>query len=337
MTDQAVENQSEASLGQTLRLARERQGMSTQDLAKTLNIQLDKLVYLEADEYDKLFSPVFVRGYIRSCAKLLHLDAEPLVAKFDAEYKEQEPLPQAESLNVEMTNARNVWLRRILLVLIILVVWGAVYWYFGGNSTATAENTSSAEQSTSSQSGSDSVGANSVDATVAGESRQDQAGAGLNVSGASPVSALPSSTVTMPQAATDAGANDAAMSSDESGGENLSLDTESSADTSQVASAVQPESSQVGGGASAVAGIDQLRFVFTADCWISVNDASGENLLSDLRSAGSQIELSGEAPFEITLGNSAGAEMWLNGESWPIPVIGDGDVARFVAGTGNSE
>jgi cytoskeletal protein RodZ len=61
------------SFGDKLRLARERRGLSQEEAAKSLCLNVEIINALETEQFDKLPSAVFVRGYIKNYASLLRL------------------------------------------------------------------------------------------------------------------------------------------------------------------------------------------------------------------------------------------------------------------------
>ncbi len=117
--------------GQRLLEARQRAGLSQEQVAQELKIQLKKIQALEEDNYHQMFSEVFARGYLRSCAKLLHLDGEELVRLYDQHYASdaEAELPAHESLDMPFKTS-SPWPARVLLVGIILLAWVLAYWYF---------------------------------------------------------------------------------------------------------------------------------------------------------------------------------------------------------------
>lgn len=64
----------ESSIGEVLRLAREQQGLTLQDVSDALNIKREYLEALEKDEYDAIPGAVFVKGFIRNYGNFLELD-----------------------------------------------------------------------------------------------------------------------------------------------------------------------------------------------------------------------------------------------------------------------
>ena len=124
------------SLGQTLREARERQGFSVADVAAQIKFAPRQIEALESDDYKSLPEMAFVRGFVRSYAKILKLDAQVLLAN----------LTQAKSVSGELTPAsvevpfpdENLAQRQNLIVLgsalllAVLVVVFAVWNYTSG-------------------------------------------------------------------------------------------------------------------------------------------------------------------------------------------------------------
>lgn len=56
---------------------------------------------------------------------------------------------------------------------------------------------------------------------------------------------------------------------------------------------------------SAAAAADRLEVSFSELCWLRVRDANGEELYVGQRDAGQTLQLSGQGPFRLTLGNAA--------------------------------
>lgn len=93
------------SPGQTLRRARERAGFSIEDLAAQLKLTRATLEALEADDFETLHEPVYVRGYYRKCSKLLPVTAAELIAAYDARAK---PAAPASPRRVPLAGGANM-------------------------------------------------------------------------------------------------------------------------------------------------------------------------------------------------------------------------------------
>jgi cytoskeleton protein RodZ len=72
-------------LGQLLREARERKGVSLEEVEATTKIRQKYLIALEEGDYEKLPPGVYVRGFLRSLAAYLDLEAQELIAFYSQE------------------------------------------------------------------------------------------------------------------------------------------------------------------------------------------------------------------------------------------------------------
>lgn len=88
MNDSAASEQSRPAAspgaGALLLAERRRQGLSLGDISRQLKLSVRQVEALERDDYDVFRSPVFVHGFIRNYAKLLGMQAGPLIAQADS-------------------------------------------------------------------------------------------------------------------------------------------------------------------------------------------------------------------------------------------------------------
>lgn len=69
-------------IGEALRAARERSGITLADAAAETRIRQSFLAALEREEFDHLGGDVYVKGFLRSYARFLGLDPDPFVEAF---------------------------------------------------------------------------------------------------------------------------------------------------------------------------------------------------------------------------------------------------------------
>lgn len=81
-------------LGDTLREAREKKGLTYKDIEKGTSIRALYIEYIETGKYDELPGDVYTKGFIRSYANFLKLDANALVQAFTAERHKGMAAPQ---------------------------------------------------------------------------------------------------------------------------------------------------------------------------------------------------------------------------------------------------
>ncbi len=67
------------SPGRYIMEQRKRQGMSIDQLAAATKIPRSSIEFLEADQHDALPGPVFVKGFLRCCARALGVEAETVM------------------------------------------------------------------------------------------------------------------------------------------------------------------------------------------------------------------------------------------------------------------
>jgi cytoskeleton protein RodZ len=73
------------TMGAYLRAARRRRRVSIERAADDTRIRADFLMRMESDEFDFL-APAYVRGFLKTYARFLRVDPEPLLHEFDHRY-----------------------------------------------------------------------------------------------------------------------------------------------------------------------------------------------------------------------------------------------------------
>lgn len=73
-----------SSVGEVLRLERERQGRTLKEVSDALHIKREYLSALEEEQYDDIPGAVFVKGFIRNYGNYLDLDGAVLVEEYKA-------------------------------------------------------------------------------------------------------------------------------------------------------------------------------------------------------------------------------------------------------------
>ena len=68
--------------GVLLRAVREARGLTLETIASRTNISLKYLEALEADDFERLPSATFVRGYVREYARQLRMNVDAVVSGY---------------------------------------------------------------------------------------------------------------------------------------------------------------------------------------------------------------------------------------------------------------
>lgn len=77
-----VSNDNSANIGDLLKSTRESKGLTIEAIASRLRISHKQVTAMETNDFDVLGEPMIARGFLRNYAKLLEIDAEPLIEQF---------------------------------------------------------------------------------------------------------------------------------------------------------------------------------------------------------------------------------------------------------------
>ncbi len=132
------------SLGEYLQKMREKKGLTIKEVADQLRLKLSTIKALEENNYPQIGSLVYVKGYLRSYAKMLGVNIEKGLAQIQ-DPAEAMPLPTAAQKNIEQNakkdqgamNAENIEvsdnsfmkdkLSLFIILIIICMMLGIIY------------------------------------------------------------------------------------------------------------------------------------------------------------------------------------------------------------------
>ncbi len=123
--------------GKKLAAAREGWGLSVQEVADNLNLGVNIIEAVEADEYDKLPGSTFARGYIRAYANLLRLDPDELIAMVVVKPDQLLEIPMGNGASrfkgrsFGTNRKRSSFFQFVLFVLlfVVLMLFGLNQWF----------------------------------------------------------------------------------------------------------------------------------------------------------------------------------------------------------------
>lgn len=279
-------------VGAILREARERMGMSVEDVAGRLKFAPRQVVALEEGSFDQLPQMAFVRGFVRSYARLLQIDEAPLLNALPRAPQQDglvEKRAKPDMLpGAAAARAQNVrWLAGALAVAVII---GILAWQHDGGEVA-PKPSASAKVEPDASSG--------VRATP-GEETTPAAGT-ANIAGAIPAA---SAAAAAPAPAIQEAAKRQAVPA--------------SAVAAARENALHKRSGRL------------VRLEFDEDSWVEVKDANGKTLLSMLGKQGSSQSVGGPAPLSVTVGNARGVKLYYKGEPVDLESEADGNVAHLI-------
>jgi cytoskeleton protein RodZ len=126
------------TVAEQLRLGREAMKMEVQQVAEATKLKSDQIRALEEGRYDYFTAPIYLRGSVRTLAKLLKLDGPKLVAQLDTELgsskKFAEDLPEparkkggVDSIMLLLSRLNWLWAAIIIGVLLLALGGSAAY------------------------------------------------------------------------------------------------------------------------------------------------------------------------------------------------------------------
>jgi cytoskeletal protein RodZ len=90
-----------STVAEQLRQAREAQKMTVHQLAEITKIRTDHIRALEEGNFNVFSAPVYIRGFVRTCATLLKLDVPQTMSALEAELKQTEKFHEPPPLTNE--------------------------------------------------------------------------------------------------------------------------------------------------------------------------------------------------------------------------------------------
>ncbi|AXV34833.1 XRE family transcriptional regulator [Aeromonas hydrophila] len=289
--------------GQLLRNAREQLGWTREQVASRIHLRLTLIAAIESDTYDKHTSHTFIRGYLRTYAKLVGIPEETILAAYD-----KLGLTPPDNIDMQSFSRRSrqqandsrlkvvTWL--VILVLIALSV--AWWWQSTARRSAGDEALAATEMGATSNTPSATVPP-AVDVADPVVAPATSAAAATSVD---PVASA--AATTLPVYASSAVATTAVASS--------------------AATATQPAADIA---ASEPAKVPQLKMSFTADCWLDVKDAKGKTLFSGLKKANDELVLEGPEPLKFIIGAPMAVNIEYQGKSIDMSRYNNGRTARL--------
>jgi cytoskeleton protein RodZ len=303
------------SVGQLLRTARVNRGLSVEDVARQLRLSVRQITALEEDNYDKLVSNTFLRGFVRNYAKLLQIDASPLLQQLE----QLLPPAPAQTITYQIEGIpfpsnRKQGARSFLIVggaILALVL--LIYEIYRGNEITidSQQPASKAEPQTGGRPEAETSSSSSPSA--------------IHPANDGKVESLPEEQNAIEQKSevSPPGSDQAPISAP------VPVPAGVPAPVQQtVPAAVGPQNEGVGpvpGGntqrhaagsefEAASEWKDTVRLVFGGESWTEVKDGRGRLLLSRINPPGTEQLLRGKPPFSLAIGNAVAVQLVYNGK-----------------------
>lgn len=292
----------ELSVGEELRFARERKGVSRKDAAIQLRLSESYISALEEDNRTKLPAPAYVKGYIRSYGRFLGLSTDLLIQKYDQSLPGQTTETDDASVSPKKLNIkyRELYPKKrfsFFNLFSVFIVGGIIlssffYWKTG-------------DYNGSPKTGLQKISVESTNGHVVVEDFSDIENdiPHTAVGQESPAADVPESALLEDEIQPIINLAESAQKNEQT--ENVVSETVHSAMPDKTSDSISN---------SLVEFVDSITLQAKEPCWVKVTDSKGGMLHVALMEPGESKKLSGTAPFEVVLGNVKGVTLSFNGE-----------------------
>lgn len=314
MTDAVT---AEAAPGRLLARLRAERKVTVADVAQRLKYAVRQIEALEAEEFSRLPGTTFVRGMIRGYAKLLEIDAEPLLKSLDARQ-----IPGAATVDLRAKRVpfpdgtrrrRGTRLYAVMSALVLVAVGGVLYEWQSGGLPSLPKRSAPAGV------------ADAVDAAKTPAVPEPAPAPVTRVQAEKPAPApgreIPKAATSLRQPAPAAKTAAAAVSAAPA--------PKAPAAAAPVAKTASSAPAPVAKDVKSIPGQGRIVMEFADDAWVEINDGDGKLLMAQLNHAGSRRVVSGHPPFSVVIGNAASVHVVYNDRPLDLVPYVKVEVARF--------
>lgn len=303
------------SSGARLREARESMGLSVEDVAGELRLSVSQIKALEQDDYTELPGATYVRGYLRSYARLVKVDEEIVLPPLHPE-----PVPRSLHSIAKpvqrQARSSDRWVRLMSYSLGVLLIGLVIAWWraqggFDFEKELLAELPN--------------LTVRKYDRDPAATEATDKLKIPTQVVVSPPDTGFEEAKPQAPESPASIAA-DPGTHTTPSVSEEPRQPREQNEVSTQIVAATAPRQPR----ADTAKKVSKIVLKFSEASWAEVRDASNERLLHQSFHAGREIEVEGKPPFSIFLGNAGGVRMEYNGRPFDITPHQTGLYARFV-------
>ena len=353
--DDAVETAAEEAqttnltVSQVVCAAREEKGLSQKEVADQLFLTTTFIRYIDEGDFARIPKPAFIKGYLRSYARVVGLDGDALVRLYEEGEEEKHQKQELKDVTEETVGPSNFTgpvmqtaLGGLAGVIVLVVV---VWWLAAGEEepvpvvTQPGVTSEDPEPPTANPSAPDLMDAAGLEAEA------DDAGLDVAEPELETAAAEVAEAAILEPANVD---NDSVVTPPE---EERTVTGEPEATEPDVvpeeALAGPAPTPTVTGGAIAVdvsrftegdnrfitvdaGGFDELELRFSGECWVEITNGEGAALYGDLNRAADVMRVLADTPLNILLGKATVVELDFNGEAVDLsPFTSGEDTARL--------
>lgn len=287
--------------GQILSDARKKAGLTQQEVASKLNFRLTLVNEIESELFNSNLPETYNRGYLRSYAKLVNVSQDDVLVSYEQLNiaKAQVSKLQSFSKGTEKLAESNriMWISYIILAILI---GSTMMWWLQNNKEQAQTLAEDIEIITQSA---DDVNENQTSDLST-----------VNIDNVTKtITEAPLATAVLEQQSNDI--TPAAVN----------------VENSQVSEAdiIAVENTPIAEEALTEVALTEVTFTFSGDCWVNISDSTGERIAWGVKKLGYVMTISGQAPFDVTLGRPELVAINFADEVIDMSQFNSGNIAKF--------
>ncbi|QBM16784.1 cytoskeleton protein RodZ [Marinobacter sp. JH2] len=299
MVSEKPENYTPAEpVGQQLKRAREAKSLSVSAVAEQQHLRPSVVQAIEAGDYEKIDTELFLKGYVRAYARQVGLNADSVIRDLDVELaparKRREEALQANPLvDIERRKKRKQRIAKTILWLLLIGVVASIALYFVAQKQTANDDRNAPVPETVTES--------------RGDVAEELPEPGID---------SPSSAPLVEPAVTDTSEGeeplreaDAPLAMPQSNLDESEVPAVATESIDRPVASDAPLQTPDANESSAESAIGRLEMTFSSDCWLKVTDATGQRLASGLRRQGDKLDVRGTPPLSVVVGAMSAVEV----------------------------
>ena len=320
--------------GQILSEAREAMGLTQQQVADRLNFRTSLVKNIEEDNFDHSLPTTFNRGYLKNYAKLVNVSVDEVLAGYEMLSVAKKQGAEMQSFSKETKKqAENNMVMWISYLILALLIGSTILWWLQDAKKSNDENKAvKPTLSIASQQSEDNKAPELKDTaqtekaenssnvkaefTTLSETLKDTPNQLINKENdLSDNNNIDNDLTINTETLETAVVNNAQGEVASSVGQEVALTSHDESNTENVAVDFGP--------------IETAIFKFSGDCWVNIYDATGERIAWGIKKSGYVMNISGQAPFNITLGKPELVTIEFDNDVIDMSQFSRGNIAKF--------
>ncbi len=306
--------------GNRLMSEREENHLSQEEVAHHLHLDVKLIVALEENDYEKLPSPSYICGYLRSYARLLKLPESEIVNSYSqGEEISSALLPENVDIVPKRQPSSTSLMPIILLLLVVSGLFAAVWLldFFNKPEVDVSKGVESKINKTT-EPGSSMPKEEALDSVSPSTAQITESDSNITPSIAQTTE--PDSNTTSSTTPSTAQKTTEPVEITEFKRYNTVVKSDGDPFTAKRVIKFRPA---------------KLKLAYKGDSWTEINDANGKRLIFRLVAGGSKLEVDGEPPFVVLLGNASVVKIHFEGNEFNHTRFHRDNIAYFRIGSSN--